>query len=289
MDTNGKTKPKRRRRSPKDIQELWDAIAAVLETDPPMTVRQVYYRMAVAGVVDKTDGGYRTVMAQLLAMRRAGRIPYEFIADATRWVRRACTYDSVEDALLSTAKAYRRGLWADQGCEVEVWVEKGALAGVLDDVTDPLDVSLLPCGGNPSETFVYEAAMQIIARGVPTHIYYFGDHDPSGRQNADNISEKLAKRFGAEDMITFEVMAVTREQIDAWDLPTNPSKPSDPRNKKYKGPSVQLDAVPVDKLKALAEECIFRHLDPGAHLRLQEIEQQERETLLAFAESWAGR
>src|SRR5580700_4568209 len=49
-----------------------------------MTVRQAFYALEVAGVVEKTEGGYVQVQRQLLAMRRDDALGWDFIADGTR-------------------------------------------------------------------------------------------------------------------------------------------------------------------------------------------------------------
>ena len=55
---------------------------------------------------------------------------------------------------------------------------------------------------------------------------------------------------------TLERIAVTRQQITAWDLPTRPTKKTDSRSKSFKGPSVELDAIPPAKLRQFAEQVI---------------------------------
>jgi hypothetical protein len=68
----------------------------------PVTVRQLYYRAVVEDVsgIDKTEGGYVKVQRQVLALRREGRLPYRDIADASRWMRRPRTWNSVEEGAL---------------------------------------------------------------------------------------------------------------------------------------------------------------------------------------------
>ncbi len=48
---------KRPRRTKAAIRGICDEIKAVLEADPPMTVRQVFYQLVVRGVIEKTEGG----------------------------------------------------------------------------------------------------------------------------------------------------------------------------------------------------------------------------------------
>ena len=54
----------------------------------PMTVRQVFYQATVRGLVEKAEAGYAKVQADLVQMRLAGRLPYDWLADNTRWQRK---------------------------------------------------------------------------------------------------------------------------------------------------------------------------------------------------------
>ena len=54
-------------------------------------------------------------------MRRSGEIPYGWIADSTRWMRKPRSYTSLADMLRVTTETYRRALWDDQDAYVEVW------------------------------------------------------------------------------------------------------------------------------------------------------------------------
>ena len=97
------------------------------EQQPPMTVRQMFYRMSSVGEVAKSEAGYRRVQYALLKMRRLNAIPYGWIADNTRWVRKSKSYSSMAGALTYWQKSYRRALWDNQEAYVEIWLEKDAL------------------------------------------------------------------------------------------------------------------------------------------------------------------
>ncbi len=99
----------RHRRTKREIEVLREAMFQVVAADHPVTVRGVFYRMVSAGLVAKTEVEYsRTVDRLLIAMRREGDLPYNWIADNTRWVRKPQTYSSVETMLQEIAGTYRR-------------------------------------------------------------------------------------------------------------------------------------------------------------------------------------
>lgn len=100
---------KRQRRTKADIARIREAMVALLREDNPMTVRQVFYRLVGLGIIDKSEAEYNSTVCRLLTeMRLAGTIPFGWIADNTRWVRRPTTFDGLEDALYHTARFYRR-------------------------------------------------------------------------------------------------------------------------------------------------------------------------------------
>lgn len=270
---------KRYRRSQSEIQEIRDVIRDLLEAENPMTNRQVFYRLVSLGAIAKTEGEYKATVCRLLKeMRLDGSIQFEWIADNTRWMRKPRTYSSLESALLSTAQTYRRALWDDLDVYVEIWLEKDALAGVLSEITYRWDVPLMVTRGYPSLTYVYEAAENIQDIDKPTFIYFFGDYDPSGVDIPRTVEENL-RRFAPHAEVYFERVAVNIEQIEAWDLPTRPTKQSDSRSKTFGGESVEVDAIPPSQIRNLVYDCISQHADPRELERIEAIEEAERESL----------
>lgn len=254
------------RRNKADINAIKDAIYRIVEADQPMTVRQTFYRLVAAGIVDKSEGEYqRTVIRLLVRMRRDGDVPYSWIADNTRWMRKPQTFNSLQDALADCAASYRRAVWHELPVYVECWVEKDALAGVMLEETAPYDVPLMVAKGFSSETYLHSAAEQIIAADRPAYIYHFGDHDPSGLKSAADIERKL-RGFALGAEIHFEHVAVTPEQIVELSLPKRSTKrEKNPHARGFEGDSVDLDAVPPDVLRRLTRDCIVRHI-PAGHI-----------------------
>jgi hypothetical protein len=81
----------------------------------------------------------------------------------------------------------------------------------------------------------------------------------------------------------------TRWQRKPTTLPTRPTKQTDTRAKKFgSATSVELDAIPADKLRALVCECIERHIDQEQLKFLKIAEESERKALQKFASAYAG-
>lgn len=265
--------------------ELYDTLAA----DPPMTVRQVFYRMVGRGAIAKTENDYNNTVCRLLVnMRRAGQIPFDWISDTTRWMRKPRTFSSLEDALRLTRQTYRRSLWDNQDVYVEVWTEKDALAGVLLDVTREWDVPLMVSRGFSSITYLHSAAENIAAQDKPTFLYYFGDHDPSGVV-VDRKIEQGLREFAPDADIHFERVAVRPEQIAEWNLPTRPTKKSDSRCKNFEGDSVEVDAIEPARLRQIVRTCIEGHVDRLALSVLRVAERSERAMFTRLIEQLGDR
>lgn len=275
---------KRRRRTKAEIAEIEQAIYRIVEADHPMTCRQTFYQATVKGLAEKREAEYKQTICRLLArMRRKGVLPFRWIADNTRWMRGPRVFGGIESAIEQTAAAYRRDLWANQDCYVEVWCEKDALAGVMMDSTWKYGVPLMVAKGFSSITFLHSAAEKIAAVGKPTHIYYFGDHDPSGKCISSKIESDL-RTFSNGAEIYFTRAAVTEEQIVEMGLPTRPTKKTDSRAKTFKGDSVELDAIPAHELRRLVTACIEGHLDQRRLELTKQIEAEERQAIRVFAD-----
>jgi hypothetical protein len=279
-NTSAAASPIKRQRATKaEIEERREALLAIIAAGNPMTVRQVFYQATVRGLVEKAETGYSKVQTDLTLMRRDGSLPYTWLADNTRWQRKPRTFDSVEDALKETAAFYRKSLWKDADCYVEIWLEKDALAGVLYPVTSMFDVPLMVARGYASLSFLHSAAEAINELVVPTYIYHLGDFDPSGVNAGEKIEQTL-RELAPDAEIYFERIAVTEQQIDDWDLPTRPTKASDTRSKKFGSTvSVELDAIEPNRPRNLVQETIEQHLPADQFEMLKAAEQSEREII----------
>jgi hypothetical protein len=252
----------------------------------PMTVRGLYYQAEVHGIcgIDKSESGYSKVQAQVLKLRREKRLAYEAITDATRYVRRPDTHDGWENALRETARLYRKSLWADTDLEVEIWLEKSALSGVIYPVTAEFDVALMCTGGFSSETFAHEAVAGLYRSGRTLVVYALYDFDRSGRDAARSLKEKV-ERFGKEYgvPVQFRLLGLTHDQVIGRGLPTRPAKVKTAADCTWPYDfAAELDALPPDDLREMVREAIEEHLPEAELLQLKRIEAEERLTLLHF-------
>jgi hypothetical protein len=209
-------------------------------------------------------------------------IPFDWIADNTRWTRKPTTFASTEAALRNTAETYRRALWHDSDVYVEVWCESDSIAGVIFDVTHEWDVPLQVVRGMSSISYLYSAAQTIAETGKPAYLYYFGDYDKTGMDIDRNV-EKDIREFAPDADIEFERVAITPELIEEWNLPTKPST----KHKSFPN-TVELEALPPDDLRGLVRESIEQHVDDHQRHLLEVVEDEERAGLQAIADTMGG-
>jgi hypothetical protein len=257
---------------------------AIVEELNPITVRGTFYQAEVGEIVPKDEKGYDLVQRRLLKLRRGGHIPWGWITDGTRLVRRYSRWRGVNDFARHAAQFYRRDYWANSPVNVEIWIEKDALAGtIFPVVVDEWGLELYVARGFSSATYLQNAAESIVDDGRPTHVYVLGDFDPSGLCAAEKIAEDLPAFVGGQVEVNVQHLAVTEEQITRWNLPTRAVKKSDSRAKKfiqkYGEISVELDAIPPNILRALVSDAIAIHADKEEIDRLKFVEQEEREII----------
>ena len=280
---------KRPRRTKAQIAQLDHQILDVLAEDHPQSVRHVFYRMTdprLAEPVEKSDRGYRHVQHRLKQLRRAGRVPYHWITDATRRGHHVDTFANPAEFLRATAGLYRADLWRHADHYVEVWTESRSIAGVIESDCRELAVSLYPCGGFSSISLAHEAAGYINDVVIETDrrpvIIYIGDYDPAGVLVDKALEAEL--RLHTSAPLSFLRIAITPEQITEYDLPTKPRKPGERRAPEVQH-TVEAEAMPANSLRSLLRDHVEMYLPPGALHAAKVAEISEREGLRQMAEA----
>ncbi len=284
MNQEVRTSPKKARKPQSRSLPLRAAILDVAAEYERMSVRQLFYQLVSRGAIEKTEQAYKRVCDMSVQLRLDGSLPYTKIADGHRSRRVAYMLSSLADAIEDTALSYRRNMWITQPAAVEVWCEKDALTGVIQPICEEYGVPYVATRGFPSKTLLYESAREMIGRNKPTIVYYYGDHDASGRAISQSIEPEL-RGHGANVEVIRD--ALEPYQISIYRLPTRPGKTGDSRHAKfaaeYGSQSVELDALPPNVLTSMVRFVIRRHIDVDEWLRMEQIEEQERITLQSLA------
>jgi len=229
-----------------------------------VTVRQVYYILVSRQTINNNLNEYRRVIRVLKNGRLAGLIKFDSIIDDTREAEKTPSWESIEDILNAAIDQFRSFWWRDQPYHVEVWLEKRALRRIFYPITNGYDVYLCTGGGYQSWSEVWAARARFLARkGSDLKILYFGDLDPSGKDMPRDIRDRFKTLGFNVDVIE---VALTKNDIMEYDLPTNPSKKKDSRQDWYTNKyginyAVELDALPPKILSEKIRDAIEAECD----------------------------
>ena len=97
-----------------------------------LTLRQLFYQFVSRSFIENTVQSYKRLGTIISDGRLAGLIDWEAIEDRTRNLESLATWNDPEDLVSACADQFRNNLWGNQENVVEVWIEKEALAGVLE-------------------------------------------------------------------------------------------------------------------------------------------------------------
>jgi hypothetical protein len=241
-----------------------------------ITLRQLYYRLVAAQMIDNTLASYKRLVALLTRARKAGEFPTDAFCDLTREPVTPGCWTDLPSFLEAVRRSYRRDRWQSQERRPEVWVEKEALTTVFAPVCARYGVTLQVCRGYPSVTCLVEAAART------DRILYFGDFDPSGQDIPRSIQDEMRETWGAE--VSLDLIALTAGEIEEYRLPPAPAKQTDSRTPGFLAAhgagTVELDALPPDVLERLIVEAVEREIDePEAWEEEQRREAVERRAL----------
>jgi hypothetical protein len=219
----------------------------------------------------------------ILKLRRAKFLPYSWIVDSTRRRLKPSSWSGLSDFGEDAARCYRLDFWSRQSDYIEFFVEKDAMASVVEPVTDQYDVHLNVIRGQVSETFVWNIAEEWNDIDKTIFGYYLGDHDPSGLKIEASLKSKLS---GFSDkQFHWERLAVTPEDFANPELLGFAVKRNGPAGcwrpylKTYGDRCVEVDALQPDEVRRRVRNTIESHIDSCECEALKRIEELQRQTL----------
>jgi hypothetical protein len=248
-----------------------------------LTLRQLYYQLVSRNIVPNLEKSYKNLSNVVSDARLAGLMDWDAIEDRGRVAWRHSQWDSVGDLVESALASYRLPRWAGQENYVELWVEKQALAGVLEPLADEFHATLMVNKGYSSQSAMYESANRIQERcgEGPAVVLYLGDHDPSGEDMVRDVEDRLLM-FGCEDL-EVRKLALTMDQIRRYNPPPNPAKITDPRAASYiarhGNSSWEVDALPPNILQALIRSAFEELVDMRLVTQIKKQEERDKADL----------
>jgi hypothetical protein len=282
-------------RPQRKTQELLGQVEAIISAYSahlPLTIRQVFYALVGHYGYEKTEKAYGRLGDKLTRARRARLLPFHVIRDdgvvtySSRW------HDGPEAFWDETARRirdYRRDRQAAQRRRIELWCEAAGMAPQLARVADEYSVPVYSAGGFCSLTAVRSIADRALGRHVPTVLLHVGDYDRSGESIFGAMAEDAAAFVEADRVVTVNRIeavrvALTAEQVEAYELPTAPPKEGDEAF--WDGDTCQLEALAPDSLAKIVREAIKNHLD--LDLWQEQVEEEEADRTELFRALPAG-
>jgi hypothetical protein len=253
----------------------------ILSHRVPDTVRGVMYAVVSAGwLPDTSRTSYMRIQRILNVLRKRRVIPFDWIVDNIRSTEKPSSWTGLEDFADTVQNAYRLDFWASLPDYVAIVVEKDTVAGRIAPTTKEYDVPLHPLRGFCSTTFAYGIGEQWRKIDKPIHVYYIGDHDPSGRDIERSVRKSLAEYSGKD--FSWKRLAVEPWHFEQHNIiPLEPKK-NDTRYKRFAdlyGPKcAEVEAIPADALREMVESAILSHIPANDWKRLKDIEAHERES-----------
>lgn len=260
-------------------------IESMKEQGFSLSLRQLYYQFVSETWLENTVQSYKRLGSIMVAARMAGEIDMTALEDRGRELKNDTHWEAPADIIDAAAKQFKYDKWLDQEYYPEVWVEKVALAGILERVCEPLDVRYFATRGNPSLSEMYLAAERMDEarrRGKEPIIFYLGDHDANGLDITRDIYDRI-NHMTEEGWVQVDRVALNMDQIQRYNPPPSPQKESDSRSKGYVAlfghDCWELDALKPAVLTKIIADSVRDIRDDDLWIDQLEREEQARADL----------
>ena len=261
-----------------------------------LTLRQVYYQFVSRAIIPNTQRDYKNLGDIINDGRLAGLIDWDAIVDRTRNLRTGSHWENPAEIIASAASSFRLDKWKNQPYRPEVWIEKDALVGVVENVCSRYDVPYFSCRGYTSQSELWSAGMRLRSytrvtdksNGQTPIIIHLGDHDPSGMDMTRDIRDRL-RLFACLDIEVIRI-ALNRDQVDQYEPPPNPAKLTDSRATGYISEhgdeSWELDALEPRVIEDLIADQIMEIRNEERWEKMDNLEGEHRERLKGASDRW---
>ncbi len=258
-----------------------------------MTIRQIYYQFVARDLfpddrrysqrgkrwvkdpkgTKNAPPNYEWMINIVTRGRMAGLIDWDAFEDRTRELETKLRLNNPLHAVETIRDQYGLDMWENQDVRVQVWIEKEALAGVVEDVCTRYDVPYFSCRGYMSLSSIWRMGRSMRPKqSIKTIILHLGDHDPSGvdmtRDNRDRLQTFARDRWQDYHNVEVRRIALNMDQIRQYDPPPNPTKFTDSRAEEYIREhgyeSWELDALEPAVINDLIEKHINEYREPEA-------------------------
>jgi len=261
-----------------------------------LSLRQLYYQLVARGHIENSVKSYKRIGNLISDARLAGLVDWGMIEDRGRETNFLNHWDNPAEIVRDASRQFRTYKWEGQRNYVEVMVEKDALSGILLPVCQELDIRFTANKGYSSSSAMYETGKHLHriwkSDGIDEiHLFYFGDHDPSGIDMTRDIAERLGLfTYGLIGHVNVHRLALNWDQVELWQPPENPAKETDSRYQAYANEfgesSWELDAVEPRDLADLVRDNVQELIDQDLWDEVVAREDTMRAELVKFADGY---
>ena len=258
-----------------------------------LTLRQLYYQFVARGLMPNKQSEYKRLGAIVNDARLGGLLDWNLMVDRTRNIAGGDSSNwDLDEWMQASADQYPMSLWDGIPTRIEVWVEKEALAGVVQRAAGAMRVAYFSCRGYVSQSEMWGAAQRLERHlnsgSERVVILHLGDHDPSGIDMTRDIKERLMLFLNGDGYdwrrVVVKRIALNMDQIRQYNPPPNPAKETDSRFgayiSRYGDESWELDALDPSTLDTLIRGHIATEMGPEGQERYQErLKERERERI----------
>lgn len=253
-----------------------------------LTLRQLFYQFVARDIIPNSERSYKRLGKILSNARLAGLLDWDHMVDRTRYLQGNEHWNDPADIIGSAVRNFQIDKWEGQETRVEVWIEKEALAGVVNKICTRLDVDFFACRGYVSLSEMWRASNRINNYNAEeVVILHLGDHDPSGMDMTRDIEDRL-DMFGAN--ATVKRIALNMDQVEQFNPPPNPTKPKDSRSpgyiSRYGRKSWELDALDPERLMSVIERHVEQYRDQELFSKRKKEEEEHIRMLNAVSDRW---
>lgn len=285
-----------------------EAARIVRSYDTWVTLRQLFYRLVAAQLIDNNQSRYHELAKRTAALRLEGLFPD--LIDPSReilggWGLSATYAERVKfwedpakeltEKILDAAAAvrmasasYARADRDGQQWRIIIAVEKRGLMAQLQKWFGELPIKFLAFGGQTSTPIIKKIWREIDEAHYVNEklvVLYGGDYDPSGLVIDRSFEKRSNMRIGSNEVEMVRV-ALNKEQVEEYDLPINPAKTKDANYKRMveeegEAMQVELDALEPDTLREVFQDALDEYWNQDAFDTARELEEEERERINA--------
>jgi hypothetical protein len=252
-----------------------------------LTLRQLYYQFVARGLIENSERSYKNLGGLIADGRMTGYLDWDGIEDRGRGVKPWLIEEDEQAVFHEIERNFALDKWSRQHVYVEVWVEKEALASVVERPCSRWSVPYMSCKGYLSVSEAWRAGQrfeQALDMGHECVLIHLGDHDPSGIDMTRDNDDRIALFAGQR--IDVRRIALNMDQVQRYNPPPNPAKITDSRAveyiRKHGHTSWELDALQPQVLDALIDSEIQTLIDPGIWDETMDEQRERREVLKRF-------